>query len=73
MINGVRVRLIDTAGIRESDDPIERIGVARSREALEGSNLILMVCDGAAPFTQEDAQLLEACLNRADTVLVWNK
>ncbi|WP_251317288.1 tRNA uridine-5-carboxymethylaminomethyl(34) synthesis GTPase MnmE [Flintibacter muris] len=72
-IKGVLVRLIDTAGIRESDDPIERIGVARSREALEGSNLIVMVCDGAAPFTQEDAGLLEACLNRADTVLVWNK
>ena len=72
-IRGVLVRLIDTAGIRESDDPIERIGVERSREALEGSNLILMVCDGSIPFTQEDGELLEECLNRADTILVWTK
>lgn len=72
-IRGVLVRLIDTAGIRESDDPIERIGVERSREALDGSNLILMVCDGSIPFTQEDAVLLEECLNRADTILVWTK
>lgn len=72
-VEGVLVRLIDTAGLRESDDPIERMGAARSRAAMEGCNLILMVCDGSAPFTEEDVELLEECLNRADTVLVWNK
>ena len=72
-VKGVLVRLIDTAGIRESDDPIERIGVERSRAAMEGCNLVLMVCDSSGPFTEEDGELLEECLNRADTVLVWNK
>ena len=72
-IGGVLVRLIDTAGIRESDDPIERIGVERSRAAMEGCNLIVMVCDGSVPFTREDGALLEDCLNRADTILVQNK
>ena len=72
-IQGLLVRLIDTAGVRQSDDPIERIGVERSREALHGSNFILMACDGSAPFTQEDAALLQDCLNRADTILVWTK
>jgi len=72
-IKGLLVRLTDTAGVRESDDPIERMGVERSRQALEGGNLILMACDGSVPFTQEDAALLETCLNRADTILVWTK
>ena len=72
-VKGVLVRLIDTAGIRESGDPIERIGVERSRAAMEGCNLVLMVCDGSVPFTEEDGTLLEECLNRAETVLVWNK
>jgi tRNA modification GTPase len=66
-------RLIDTAGLRDSDDPIERMGVERSRAAMEGANLIVMVRDGSVPLTQEDTALLEEALNRADTILVTNK
>jgi tRNA modification GTPase len=72
-VDGLPVRLIDTAGMRESDDPIEQMGVERSRAAMEGADLILMVCDSAIPFTQEDADLLEEALGWADTILVWNK
>jgi tRNA modification GTPase len=72
-VDGMPFRLIDTAGMRRSDDPIEQMGVARSRAAMEEANLILMVCDRSAPFLPEDADLLKEALACADTILVWNK
>ena len=72
-VDGLPVRLIDTAGIREGQDPVEQLGVERSRQALAGANLILLVWDASSPFTQEDRQLLLDCLNVADTILVENK
>ena len=72
-IHGLPFRFIDTAGLRDSADPIEQMGVERSRAAMDDANLILMVCDGSEAFTGEDAKLLEHCLSLAPTVLVWNK
>jgi len=72
-LGGTLLRLIDTAGLRSSDDPVERMGVERSRAAMEGAAVILFLCDQSVPFTQEDAQLLEHAVEQAPTVLVWNK
>lgn len=72
-LGGMPIRLIDTAGLRQSDDPVEQMGVARSRAAMESSMLLMVVCDQSAPFTQEDAQLLEEAVKLAPTILIWNK
>ena len=51
--------LIDTAGIRDSDDPVEKIGISRSMEAITGADLIFAVIDGTSPLTEEDRKLAE--------------
>ena len=72
-IGGMPFRFIDTAGLRDSDDPIEQMGVVRSRAAMEQADAILLVCDQSAPVTDEDFALLEQALALAPTILVWNK
>jgi tRNA modification GTPase len=61
-VRGVPLVLTDTAGLRgagETHDPIERIGMERSRRALSGADLVLMVFDGSQPLTGEDAALVQ--------------
>ena len=58
---GVLLRLIDTAGLREAADQVERLGVERSRAALDRAELILAVTDGSDELTQEDRETLELC------------
>ncbi len=53
-VGRVLLRLIDTAGIRPTDDPVEKLGVERSREAARRASLALLVLDGSAPLTDED-------------------
>ena len=72
-LGGVLLRLVDTAGLRDSADPIERMGVERSRAAMEQAAVILFLCDRSVPFTQEDEQILVQALACAPTILVWNK
>ena len=72
-LGGVLLRLVDTAGLRDSADPIERMGVERSRAAMEQAALILFLCDGSVPFTREDRELLERAMVCAPTILVRNK
>ena len=67
-LGGVTLRLIDTAGLRDSDDPIEQLGVERSRKAMDEAALILLVADGGAEWTREDADLIRAV---ADTGKPW--
>lgn len=58
--------LIDTAGIRESDDPVEKIGISRSMDAITGADMIFAVIDGTSPLTEEDrilAQNMAGALN----------
>ena len=52
--DGVRVSLTDTAGLRETGDAVERIGVERAKKALEGADVRMLVLDGSQPFTEED-------------------
>lgn len=72
-LEGYLFRLVDTAGLRDSDDPIEQLGVARSRQALDQADLILLVCDGTQEMGEEDTALLDQALDQADTLLVMNK
>ena len=57
-LNGIRVLLTDTAGIRKTDDPVEKIGVERSEKAREEADITLMILDGSEPLTEDDRQLL---------------
>lgn len=59
-VNGIPLKLVDTAGIRETDDVVEKIGVERSREALKGAELILYVMNNNEELTPEDIELLES-------------
>ncbi len=72
-LGGYLFRLVDTAGLRDSDDPIEQLGVARSRQALAEADLVLAVCDGTQPLTEEEHDLLREALAQADTILLANK
>jgi len=58
LVGGVLLRLIDTAGLRETDDAVEKLGVERSRRAIESADLILALIDGSRPQTAEDAETL---------------
>lgn len=73
MLGATRLRLIDTAGIRETEDQIEAMGVSRSKEALENADLVIFVCDGSAPLTQEDKLVIEACMDAENAVALINK
>jgi len=70
-MNGIRIELTDTAGIRETSDPVERIGVERSENTWKNADLTLLVMDGSAEITDEDRNLLEG-LN-GESVIVINK
>ena len=59
-VNGIPLKLVDTAGIREPDDIVEKIGVERSREALKDAELILYVMNNNDELTPEDLELLES-------------
>ncbi len=72
-LGGVLLRLVDTAGLRASDDPVERLGIQRSRAALEGADLVLAVLDGSEPLTGEDRELLENAGREAACICVINK
>lgn len=71
-IRGVPLRLVDTAGIRETEDMVERIGVERSRQRLQEADLILLLLNYNEPLTEEDIKLLEAARDM-DAIVVVNK
>ncbi|MEN9936384.1 MAG: hypothetical protein RLZZ387_2963 [Chloroflexota bacterium] len=71
-LRGVPVVLVDTAGITETDDPVERIGVARSRQALAGADLALLVLDATRAPGDEERAIALLTAGRP-TVLVLNK
>ncbi|MHC5250042.1 tRNA uridine-5-carboxymethylaminomethyl(34) synthesis GTPase MnmE [Enterococcus sp. LJL90] len=71
-VRGVPLKLIDTAGIRETEDIVERIGVERSRKALAESDLILLVLNQSEALTKEDRDLL-AATQGLKRILLLNK
>lgn len=71
-INGVRFNLYDTAGIRESAEEVESIGISRARSLIEGADLVLFILDSSAPYSEEDAAVYEAVSGKKRLV-VYNK
>ena len=73
LVGSTRLRLIDTAGIRETGDTVEALGVRRSRQALEQADLVLFVCDGSQPLTPEDREIMDACCDAPHAIALVNK
>ena len=71
-IGSVQLNLIDTAGIRKSDDKIEQIGIEKSQEKLKDAKLVLLVFDGSKPLDKEDKELLELTKDKMRLIL-YNK
>ena len=71
-VNGVPLKLIDTAGIRDTNDQVEKIGVERSRKALGAADLVLLLIDSSNKLTDEDRQLLEATKDK-QRIIILNK
>ena len=73
LLGATRLRLIDTAGIRDTSDTVEAIGVARSKQAVENADLVLFVCDGSQPLTAEDEAIIDLCADRDNAIALINK
>ena len=72
MLSGVRMTLVDTAGVRSTTDLVEREGVLRAEKAIAAADLVVVVLDASAPLTEADADLLDTTASRA-RVVVANK
>ena len=73
MVGPTKLRLIDTAGIRETTDTVEAIGVQRSKAAVENADLIIYVCDGSQELTEEDEAIIDLCADRENAIALINK
>ena len=71
-LNGITLNLIDTAGIRETEDIVEQIGVKKSKEALEKADLVLLILNNNEKLTKEDKELLEISKDK-QRIIVVNK
>ncbi len=71
-LRGIPVRLTDTAGLRETSDEVERIGVARTRDSLSDADLVVLILDATAGETPEDTALRTELAQHAP-LIVWNK
>ena len=71
-LRGIPVRVSDTAGLRETEDEVEAIGVARTRERIAGADFVLLVLDSVAGETPEDTALRRTLAGRPH-LIVWNK
>ena len=67
------LRLIDTAGLRETQDPIEQMGTERTRQALERAELILVVLDASQPIEAEDQEVLNTVSSHTNVIVIRNK
>ena len=73
VLEGVPITLLDTAGIRATADAVEQLGIARSEQALASADVVLLVVDGHAGWTEEDAALLERLPEGVPRLIVANK
>jgi tRNA modification GTPase len=72
VLEGVPVQLTDTAGMHATDNPVERMGIEKSRQCLDMADLLLLVVDASQPLTCEDERIYEACRGKP-AILVCNK
>ena len=72
-LGSTRLRLMDTAGIRETQDTVEAIGVERSKKCVEEADLVLFVCDGSKPLDAEDEAIIDLCCEHENAVALINK
>lgn len=73
MVGSTRLRLIDTAGIRDTADTVEAMGVERSRKAIEEADLVIFICDGSQPLTEEDQEIMDLCADAEHSIGIINK
>ena len=73
VLDGVPITLMDTAGIRATNDAVEQLGIARSEEALISADVVVLIVDGHVGWTETDAQLLARIPNDVPRVVVANK
>lgn len=72
-LNGVPLHLIDTAGLRESDDTVEKIGIDRTRKTVQQADAILLLVDATQGITAEDRAILETLPPQIPLIRVYNK
>ncbi|MBD2114195.1 MULTISPECIES: tRNA uridine-5-carboxymethylaminomethyl(34) synthesis GTPase MnmE [Cyanophyceae] len=72
VVGGIPIQVLDTAGIREASDPVEQMGIARSRQVAQGADLVLLTIDATAGWTGADQQLYES-VQKTSLILVVNK
>lgn len=72
-LGSLTLRLCDTAGIRDSEDAVERLGVHRSREAMERAELVIAVVDGGGDVTDEDMEIIRAAERAREGLVVLSK
>lgn len=71
-VNGIPLQLIDTAGIHDTTDKIEKIGVDRSKKAINDADLVLLILDGSRPLDEEDKELIDLTKDKK-RIVVLNK
>jgi tRNA modification GTPase len=72
VVGGIPIQVLDTAGIRETEDVVEKIGVERSRQAAQSADLVLMVIDASVGWMEKDAEIYGTVCDRP-VILVINK
>jgi tRNA modification GTPase len=72
VVSGIPIQVLDTAGIRETEDKVEKIGVERSRIAAQNADLVLLVIDAAIGWTEADQEIYEQVQNRP-LIFISNK
>ena len=70
MIGNILLHLIDTAGIRETENEIESIGIKKTKESLEKADFVIIVLDSSKELSKEDYEILDLCKNSTGVVLV---
>ena len=73
LLGKTKLRLIDTAGIRETADTVEAIGVERSKKAVEDADLVIFVCDGSKPLDEQDEAIIDLCSEHENAIALINK
>ncbi len=73
VLGSTRLRLIDTAGIRETEDTVEAIGVERSKSSIDQADLVIFVCDGSKPLDSDDEMIIDLCQSHENAIALINK